>query len=100
MEPWKKKCRELGSRWFEGELTVPKTELWMVLIACFLTGVLYGLKKAPMTHGVMIGSNNNSFGCRRGRASKGKNAEEESSGAVKESCEQKKSKCRKKSCCR
>lgn len=58
MEQWKTKLRELEDRWFEGEVTVPKTELWLVLISCFLIGILYGLKKAPMTHGVMIGSNN------------------------------------------
>ncbi len=107
MEQWKKKFGELGDRWFEGELTIPKTELWLVLTACFLMGILYGLKKAPMTHGVMIGSNNgNSWGgCRDHKgASKGKHAAEAGSDGVKEACEcggqHKKHKCHKKSCCR
>ena len=64
MEEWKRKLRELGDKCFEGEVTVPKTELWLVLTACFLASGLYGLKKAPMTHGVMIACNNGSyFGC-------------------------------------
>lgn len=86
MEQWKTKFKELGDRWFEGELTVPKTELWLVLISCFLMGMLYGLKKAPMTHGVMIcgnNGNNNGNGSSAGRcmghkgSAKAKDAEEE-----------------------
>ncbi len=113
MEQWKKKLRELGDKWFEGELTVPKTELWLVLIACFLMGILYGLKKAPMTHGVMIGSNNgnnngngSSAGCCMGHkgSAKAKNGEEENPDSVKEeskcSKRQGKHKCHKKNRCR
>ncbi len=48
---WKKRC-------FVGELTVPKVTLWLIGATCLLAGIVYGLKSAPMTHGMMIGSNN------------------------------------------
>lgn len=107
MEKWKTKFRELGDRWFEGELTVPKTELWLVLISCFLMGVLYGLKKAPLTHGVTIGCNNGSyFGCCPGHkgAAGAKNPEEERQNCGEEACaesreHQRRHKCHKKNRC-
>ena len=35
-------------------------DLWLIGAVCLLVGIIYGLKKAPWTHGVMIGSNNGS----------------------------------------
>ena len=51
MREWKRNC-------FEGELTVPKATLWLAGAVCLLAGIVYGLKAAPMTHGLTIGSNN------------------------------------------
>lgn len=48
---WKKRC-------FVGELTLPKGTLWLIGAVCLLAGIVYGLKTAPMTHGMMIASNN------------------------------------------
>lgn len=64
MEKWKEKLENLRENCFEGEVTVLKTELWLLIMLFFLMGILYGLRKAPLTHGVRIGCNNgNSFGC-------------------------------------
>lgn len=54
----KEKLKGLARHCFEGELTLQKTTLWLIGAACLLGGIVYGLKTAPMTHGVMIGSNN------------------------------------------
>lgn len=45
---------------FGGELTMAKIDFWLVVMLVFTVGVLYGLFKAPWTHGVnmTIGSNN------------------------------------------
>jgi len=45
---------------FTGEVTLNKKELWLIGLVLFLTGVVYGLFKAPKTHGInyTIGSNN------------------------------------------
>lgn len=58
MEEFEKKCRELGRFCFEGEVTVTKVNLWLALTTCLMAGIVYGLRKAPFTHGIMIGSNN------------------------------------------
>ena len=44
----------------DGEVTMTKVDFWLVVLLVFVVGVLYGLKKAPWTHGVKmtIGSNN------------------------------------------
>lgn len=44
----------------DGEVTMTKIDFWLVVMLVFLIGMLYGLKKAPWTHGVnmTIGSNN------------------------------------------
>lgn len=47
-------CKKL----FDGELTIKKRELWLIGAVCLLVGIVYGLRKAPWTHGVTIGSNN------------------------------------------
>lgn len=58
----KEKCAEkwtkLSEKWFIGDVTLPKVTLWLACSACLLAGIVYGLKKAPWTHGVTIGSNN------------------------------------------
>lgn len=51
MKEWKKCC-------FEGELTMQKTTLWLIGAVCLLAGIVYGLKTAPLTHGIIFGSNN------------------------------------------
>lgn len=53
-----KKLKELSQKLFLGETTVNKRDLWFIGAICLLLGVVCGLKKAPWTHGVMIGSNN------------------------------------------
>ena len=50
----KEKITEL----FRGEYTLSKREFWIVIAACTLFGIVVGLFKAPLTHGVTIGSNN------------------------------------------
>lgn len=61
----KRKWAALCEKWFEGEVTLPKTTLWLIGTVCLLAGIVYGLRKAPWTHGVIIGSNNgnNSGNC-------------------------------------
>lgn len=54
----KEKWTELREKWFEGEVTLSKVTLWLACAACLLAGIVYGLRKAPWTHGVAIGSNN------------------------------------------
>lgn len=50
-------CKKAMKKCFEGELTMPKVNFWMIGAICVLTGVVYGLLTAPLTHGVIIGSN-------------------------------------------
>ena len=60
----KLKLKNLAKKCFEGNLTMPKATFWLVGIVCVLAGIVYGLFAAPLTHGVMIGSNNgNCAGC-------------------------------------
>lgn len=64
----KEKLKEISQRCFEGDLTLPKVTIWLIGAVCLLGGIVYGLKTAPMTHGMMIGSNNgnnngNGYGC-------------------------------------
>ena len=65
----KEKLKEIKEKCFEGELTLPKVTIWLIGAVCLLGGIVYGLKTAPMTHGMMIGSNNgnnnngNGYGC-------------------------------------
>lgn len=78
MKHFKENCTELVKNWFEGEVTVTKLELWLALTVCMLAGIVYGLCKAPMTHGMMIGCNNgSSFGCDSCRKKAGKAEKEE-----------------------
>lgn len=52
--------KEKKEQLFDGELTITKADLWIMGALLFVLGVLYGLMKAPWTHGVnmTIGSNN------------------------------------------
>lgn len=65
----KEKLKEITERCFEGDLTLPKVTIWLIGAVCLLGGIVYGLKTAPMTHGMMIRSNNgnnnngNGYGC-------------------------------------
>ena len=68
MKELARKCRELGRVWFEGEVTVTKVNLWLALTTCLLAGIVYGLRKASCTPRIMVGCNNNSFGCDHGKA--------------------------------
>lgn len=54
----KEKCTALCEKWFRGDVTLPKVTLWLACSTCLLAGIVYGIKKAPWTHGVTIGSNN------------------------------------------
>ncbi|MDE7224366.1 MAG: hypothetical protein K2O34_11395 [Acetatifactor sp.] len=70
------KFKEAVTNCFAGELTLPKTTIWLIGTVCLLAGVVYGLKTAPMTHGMMIGSNNgNNNGNNSGNGHKQKNEE-------------------------
>ena len=46
----------------DGEMTMTKIDFWLIVLLVFVVGVLYGLLRAPWTHGVKmtIGSNNGS----------------------------------------
>lgn len=64
----KEKLKEIKERCFEGEMTLSKVTIWLIGAVCLLGGIVYGLKTAPMTHGMMICSNNgnnngNDHGC-------------------------------------
>ena len=108
MENFRKNCREWMKECFEGEVTLTKANLWLIVLTCLLAGTLHGLKKAPATHGMMIGSNNgNTFSCGtdgkknfeetgRGKEAEGKKAEEGKCGKDnKEKCCKRQKKCRK-----
>ena len=53
-----KKMKKLMQQCFEGEVTMSKMMLWLIAFVCLLAGVVYGLRIAPMTHGVTVASNN------------------------------------------
>ncbi len=57
--------QEKKEQLFDGELTITKTDFWLVTILVFVLGVLYGLVKAPLTHGLTItcGNNNGNTTC-------------------------------------
>lgn len=57
-EEMKEKLTTTANKLFKGDLTLKKMDLWLIGAVCLLAGIVYGLMKAPMTHGVMIGSNN------------------------------------------
>ena len=107
MEEWKKKLEKLEAKCFEGEVTVPKPELWLVLTACFLMGILYGLKKAAMTHEVILKCDDgDSCSCSKDckGTAKAEKAKEEYESCRKEACgdsrqSDEKHKCHKKSRC-
>lgn len=75
----KEKWRNWAKRCFEGEMTLQKTTLWLIGAVCVLGGIVYGLRVAPMTHGIMIGSNNgsnNGTNCGNGREEEKEEEEE------------------------
>ena len=51
----REKMKELAERCFSGEVTLPKAVIWLSGAVCLLAGIVYGLKTAPMTHGIIIG---------------------------------------------
>lgn len=57
-EKWAEKWTKTSEKLFKGDVILPKTTLWLVCSVCLLAGIVYGLKKAPWTHGVTICSNN------------------------------------------
>ncbi len=79
------KCRENVKRWvklcFEGELTMPKATFWLVAAVCLLTGVVYGLKTAPRTHGIQ-----KNYGCNNGNNNGNDNGNGNSYCGEKECC--------------
>ena len=75
------KLKELAKNCFSGEVTLPKATLWLLGAVCLLGGIVYGLKTAPMTHGVMIASNNgNNNGNNSGNGCEQEDEEEMPSG--------------------
>lgn len=73
-----KKLEKIAHRCFDGDLTMPKTNFWLIGAVCVLAGIVYGLCMAPLTHGVTIGSNNgNSRNCVWGEPGAAKKDEEE-----------------------
>lgn len=70
------KLKKMVKTCFEGELTLPKAMLWLIGAMCLLGGIVYGLKTAPITHGLMIGSNNgNNNGNNSGNGCQGEQEE-------------------------
>lgn len=59
-EEKKEKMKAMAGKLFRGEITLKKMDLWLIGAVCLFAGIVYGLRKAPWTHGVMIGSNNGS----------------------------------------
>lgn len=56
--------KRLAKKCFDGELTMPKVNFWMLSAICLLAGTVFGLLAAPMTHGIVWGNNNiNSNNC-------------------------------------
>lgn len=53
--------KEKKAQLFDGEITLLKTDFWLVAGVIFLLGVLYGLLKAPLTHGITISCGNNNI---------------------------------------
>ncbi|MCM1182581.1 MAG: hypothetical protein NC337_04310 [Roseburia sp.] len=51
----REKCKKL----FVGEVTLSKKELWVLAFVCMLFGIVFGLLKAPLTHGITISCGNN-----------------------------------------
>lgn len=76
---------------FEGEITITKRELWLIGGCCLFAGIVYGLFKAPYTHGVKIGSDN---GSNNGNGNSAANEAEDV-----EKCPDKKKE-KKRSCCK
>lgn len=52
------KIKNCAKNLFLGEVTLKKRELWLLAALCLCAGMISGIKKAPWTHGVQIGSNN------------------------------------------
>lgn len=78
----REKMKELAERCFSGEVTLPKAVIWLSGAVCLLAGIVYGLKTAPMTHGMIIGCNNgsnngNGGGCSCGEYEESENREEQ-----------------------
>ncbi len=72
-----RRCKEIIAACFEGDVTMSKVTLWLLAAACLSAGVVYGLKKAPWTHGVTIGCNNGNQGnCVYGNTGDGEDEEE------------------------
>lgn len=44
---------------FHGDVTLKKTDMWLLALAFVLFGVVIGFLKAPWTHGVTISCGNN-----------------------------------------
>ncbi len=55
----KNAVREKIRSLFYGEITLKKTDVWLLALVCVLFGVVIGFLKAPWTHGVTISCGNN-----------------------------------------
>lgn len=58
----KEEMTETCKKLFTGDITLKKRELWLIGGLCLFAGVLYGIKKAPWTHGVIASHNGNASG--------------------------------------
>lgn len=45
MENWKEKSEGLATFCLEGEVTMTKITLWLVMLVCLWTGIAYGRRK-------------------------------------------------------
>lgn len=79
--------KRMVKKCFDGEVTMPKVNFWMIGTICFLTGIVFGLLAAPLTHGVIIGSNS-------GNTSDSNNISDSNNGpqAAKKRCQSRKGK--------
>ncbi len=57
-------CEKIKSL-FHGDVTLKKTDIWLLSLIFVLFGVVIGFLKAPWTHGVTIscGNNNGNYNC-------------------------------------
>lgn len=67
--------KKLAKQCFEGEITMPKVNLWMAGAICLLAGMVFGLLHAPLTHGIRIGCNNGNNNGNTGRCEAEKRGE-------------------------
>lgn len=71
-----RKAKKMLETYFVGDVIVSKRTLWLAGAVCLLAGIVYGLVTAPWTHGVTIGSYNQSDCTYGGDSAAGKEEDE------------------------